>query len=333
MQNLQNVPFHCQEVICMHKKKIRQLAVEFVLYKRSMGYVYETASQYLFRYIDYSESIDMDYESPKKNNVSSYLETLEKSPASMYGSVCVLREFSRYLMKLGLQNVYVIPAKTAAQPVATPPYFFTEKEITNLFRQIDLIKRHCSFKGRELVVPAIFRLLYCCGLRGKEARTLLCQNVHLQEMYMDIIQSKGPKSRRIFISKELSLYLTEYDNQISIIFPDRKYFFPRGNGYYTQTFLSNNFRKFWKEAYPEFILTDRPRSYDLRHHFAWANLNRWASEGMDMNVMLAYLMRYMGHQNISETLYYFHFVPEFFPTFCEMTSDTENILPEVPDEK
>lgn len=317
----------------MSNKKIRQFATEFILYKRSMGYVYETASGYLFRYIDYSETIDMNIEAPQKVIVNKYLESLEEAPASLYGTVCALREFSRYLLKIGIQDAYVIPAKTASQPVAAPPYFFTAKEIENLFEQIDLVQKHSSFKGRELVIPAVFRLLYCCGLRGKEARTLLCKNVHLQEMYMDIIQSKGPKSRRIFISRALSAYLLEYDNQIRMVFPGRKYFFPNGNGCYTQSFLSNNFRKFWKEAYPDFIITDRPRSYDLRHHFAWANLNRWASEGMDINVMLAYLMRYMGHQNISETLYYFHFVPEFFPTFCEIAADTEAILPEVPDEE
>lgn len=71
----------------------------------------------------------------------------------------------------------------------------------------------------------------------------------------------------------------------------------------------------------------------FRHHFAWANLNRWAADGLDLNVMLAYLMRYMGHQSVSGTLYYFRFVPEFFPVFREMTENLEDILPEVPDEE
>ena len=80
-------------------------------------------------------------------------------------------------------------------------------------------------------------------------------------------------------------------------------------------------------------MTTRPRAYDFRHHFAWVNFNKWAAEGMDINVMSAYLMRYMGHQTISETLYYFHFVPEFFPTFKKMTGSLEDMLPEVWDEE
>lgn len=67
----------------------------------------------------------------------------------------------------------------------------------------------------------------------------------------------------------------------------------------------------------------------LSHHFAWSNLNRWAAEGLDLNVMLPYLMRYMGHQSVSGTLYYFHFVPEFFPTYKSMTDALEDVIPEV----
>lgn len=87
------------------------------------------------------------------------------------------------------------------------------------------------------------------------------------------------------------------------------------------------------EAFPEFKLTARPRAYDFRHHLAWANLNRWAEDGLDLNVMLPYLMRYMGHQNVSETLYYFHFVPEFFPAYKKMAAVLEDVIPEVPDEE
>jgi integrase len=89
----------------------------------------------------------------------------------------------------------------------------------------------------------------------------------------------------------------------------------------------------WMLAFPTFTLKSRPRAYDFRHHFVWANLNRWATEGIDVNVMLPYLTRYMGHQNVSSSLYYFRFVPEFFPTFSEMAKSLESILPEVPDEE
>jgi integrase len=148
------------------------------------------------------------------------------------------------------------------------------------------------------------------------------------------MQSKGPKSRRIFISNALSLYLKEYDAAISLLFPARKHFFPhRRDACYKSGAVTANFRRFWMKAFPGFVLTSRPRAYDFRHHFVWANLNRWASEGIDVNAMLPYLARYMGHQNINNTLYYFRFVPEFFPDFARMAKPSELILPEVPYEE
>ena len=80
-------------------------------------------------------------------------------------------------------------------------------------------------------------------------------------------------------------------------------------------------------------MTERPRAYDFRHHFAWTNLNKWAVEGLDVNAMIPYLMRYMGHQSVKETLYYFRFVPEFFHTNKSMSESLEELLPEVTDEE
>lgn len=317
----------------MTNQSIRQNAEDFVVYKKSIGYMYESLTWNVQKYVSFVEERDPDTSYPTKKVTDEFLNTMSDSPGTLYQTVCVLREFSRFLKSRGYSEAYIIPPKTASQPIPEPPYFFTQEEIDAFFEQLDAIKPHKSFKGREYVFPSLFRLLYCCGLRCKEARILECENVHLDELYIDIISSKGPKSRRIFISQELADYLGEYDQHISILFPDRKYFFPHGDSFYRSSAVSRNFRKFWMLAFPEFEMDTRPRAYDFRHHFAWANLNRWATEGLDVNVMLPYLMRYMGHQTVKETLYYFHFVPEFFPAYRDLASSLEDMIPEVPDEQ
>lgn len=313
----------------MSKRTLKENAMDFINYKRSLGYVYEGQEKLLGRYVKFTESRTPS-PVPTKSITDEFLSSLSDATGTLYQAVAVLREFSRYLHACGHGESYIIPPKTVSQPVAEEPYFFTEKEIEAFFKRLDSVKPHGSFKGRDVVLPALFRLLYCCGLRCKEARTLLCSNVHTEECYIDVIQSKGPKSRRIFISYELADYLADYDVRINFLFPDREYYFPDNTGNcYSSQFISNNFRRFWREAFPEFEITTRPRAYDFRHHFAWSNLNRWAAEGLDLNVMLPYLMRYMGHQSVSETLYYFHFVPEFFPTYKDMTGILEDMIPEV----
>jgi integrase len=312
---------------------LRSLAEEFILYKQRLGCIYETPGYYLMNYVGYAEKNRTAETLPNKESVTGYLDTVADSPGSLYGVVAVLREFGRFLIKHGYADIYIIPPKTVTLQTPEPPYFFTAEEIRRFFEECDSIRAHPGFKGRELVIPAMFRLLYCCGMRCKEVRTLLYEDVHLDAGFLDVRHSKGPKNRRIYISTELSGYLKRYESSIFFLFPARKYFFPSRDACYGSGAISGNFRRIWKLAYPDFVLASRPRAYDFRHHFVWANLNRWAAEGLDVNAMLPYLMRYMGHQSISETLYYFHFVPEFFPTYSDMSRETECIIPEVPCEE
>jgi len=41
-------------------------------------------------------------------------------------------------------------------------------------------------------------------------------------------------------------------------------------------------------------------------------MNKWLREGKDVNAMLPYLMKYMGHSEVKNTLYYFHLVPDIY---------------------
>lgn len=315
-------------------KSLRENAESFVIYKKSLGYVYDTHQHYLMNYVMFTEKISTDCNIPDKSSVTDFLNNKVDAPGSLYNCMAVLREFSRYLQSQGLFEAYIVPSKRNPQMHPEPPYFFNQDEIDKVFMESDNVKPHSSYPGREIILPAMFRLLYCCGLRCRETTTLLYENVNISEKYIDIIQSKGPKSRRIFISDEISDYLKEYEIEINLVFPVRKYFFPhKVNGCYSSSMLNRNFHKFWFHAFPDFNGDINPTVYAFRHHFAYFNLNRWAREGLDVNVMLPYLMRYMGHNSIKSTLYYFHFVPDFFPTYQEMSSFSEEIIPEVPYEE
>lgn len=315
-------------------KSLQLLAEEFISYKQNIGFIYENQEYFLFKYTMYAEMYSPGISVPDKDTITGFLNTLSNSPGSLYNATAVLRAFGKHLSVRGFTDSYIIPAKNSPAYVPDPPYFFTAEEIHHFFVVCDTIHLHTSYPGRELVLPAIFRLLYCCGLRCKEARTLLLENVHLDDCFLDIIQSKGPKSRRIYISEELSIYLQSYETSIRLLYPKRKYFFPsRNDTCYSSDFISINFRRIWMKAFPDFTISSRPRAYDFRHHFVWANLNRWTRDGIDVNVMLPYLMRYLGHQHIKSTLYYFHFVPDFFPVFADLSKPLQTILPEVPYEE
>lgn len=311
--------------------KLSDLINEFIDYKRKTGFVYNTAGFHLLKYSEYLSLHYPTEEFPSKESITSFLSTHADKPGSLYNAAAALRELSRYLISIGYPNAYVIPYKKVSLPTPVQPYLFTDTEIEKFFFECDNLPFNGHVPKRVVVLPAMYRLHYCCGLRCKETRTIKCENVHLQQCYIDILQSKGPKSRRIYISDELSQYLQIYDTTINSIFPDRTYFFPsREDTPYSPHQFEVNFLKIWYSAFPEKENDGvSVRAYDFRHHFAYANMNRWLKEGRDLNVMLPYLMQYMGHQDLESTLYYFHLVPDIYSTIIEKQSCFEDLLPEV----
>ena len=79
------------------------------------------------------------------------------------------------------------------------------------------------------------------------------------------------------------------------------YFFPaRNNSFHDNSWVSDNFRKIWKNVSPCHAVP-----YALRHHYATTNINNWINRGMDFNSKLLYLSKSMGHSVIESTAYYY----------------------------
>lgn len=110
----------------------------------------------------------------------------------------------------------------------------------------------------------------------------------------------------------------------------REYFFPGPSGnIISASSIPFNFRKIWLAAGLKRDGEIKPRPYDFRHHFACANIARWAKEKKDVISMLPYLMRYMGHSSLEKTYYYVHLIPDYFADYAAATENLESLLPEV----
>lgn len=204
-----------------------------------------------------------------------------------------------------------------------------ENEIKAFFKECDRFAAQIKNNGRY-VLPAIYRFMYSCGVRTCEVVKLKCSEVNLEKKYIDIILSKRHKDRRLFLNDELCSYLQDYDKRISAFFPEREYFFINTHGNRCAgRIISVNFKKIWLNAGLNYSGTVKPRAYDFRHHFACANLIRWSKEKKDINAMLPYLMKYMGHASIVSTYYYIHLLPDFYPQYKSLVSISESLIPEV----
>lgn len=243
---------------------------------------------------------------------------------------CCIAAFVKYLRARGLADVHE-PARPKKNRSSYVPHAFTHEELENFFNACDSIrlgpghKRKCD-KLKKLTAPAIFRALYSTGMRTNEARLLARDDVDLDEGVISIRQTKGEQQRYVAIHPTLASILRQYDVKVEELYPDREYFFPspRG-GHLSNTWITDVFREMWNKDN-----ASHATAYELRHHYAIVNINRWEDMGFEMYDHLLYLSKSMGHLSVESTRDYYAIVPTLADTLQEKTSDADDwMLPDV----
>jgi len=303
---------------------------EFILFKNSLGIEYITCQVHL-RHLDAYNYEHGNFSTLTKEIAEAWvMYRAGKSTSKDRSYIPPIREFGRYLRSMGDMRAYILDSRFTIQHYHAEVYLFTNNEIQTFFKECDSYVLKHKASGRPYVLPALYRFLYCCGVRCSEARNLKCENVHLDKGYVDILKSKAHRDRRLYLSDELISYLKKYNKARENGVPNREYFFPGGfGGICSSTAVSANFRKIWVAAGLKRDGDVKPRAYDFRHHFACANIMRWSAEGKNIYAMLPYLMRYMGHSSLESTYYYIHLIPDYFPQHSALTTYMEELIPEV----
>lgn len=309
---------------------IAQSLAAFLSFKNALGIEYKTSQVYL-RQLDIYNYDHGNCSTLTKEVAEGWaMQHANKSTSQDRSWIPPIREFGRYLRSIGNNNAYVLDSRFTIQHYHAEVYLMTDDEIQSFFRECDSYVLKHKALGRPYVLPALYRFLYCCGARCAEARNLKYENVHLDKGYVDILQSKAHRDRRLYLSDELLSYLKAYNKAIEICFPNREYFFPGGyGGICSATAVSANFRNIWVAAGLKRDGKVKSRAYDFRHHFACANIMRWSGEGKNIHAMLPYLMRYMGHSSLESTYYYIHLIPDYFPQYSVLVASMEDLIPEV----
>ena len=249
---------------------------------------------------------------------------------SCYTRQCCVVAFIKYLRARGLSDIHE-PERPKKERSTYIPHAFSEEELQNFFRACDSIvykpghNKTCE-KLKRLTTPVIFRVLYSTGMRTNEARLLSRNDINLKEGVISIKQTKGEQQRYLVVHPTLIPILQRYDLKVDEICPNREYFFPspRG-GHLTNTWMNDIFREMWDK-----YNASHATAYELRHHYAIVNINRWQDMGFELYDHLLYLSKSMGHVSIESTRNYYAIVPALADTLEEKTAnDTEWILPDI----
>lgn len=113
-----------------------------------------------------------------------------------------VREFARYLNRNG-EAAYILPPDIARKDAPYAPYIYTEAEIQAIWNVLDALKPRRGFPVRHFVIPAMVKLLYCCGLRPAEVRRLRVRDVDLDKGRLNIMESKQHRSRIVMMADDV----------------------------------------------------------------------------------------------------------------------------------
>lgn len=300
-----------------------------ILQKQALGYRYDTQAAILKRFDRFCLRYHANETTLSKKIVTHWAE---RRPGESVGSlgirVSAVRQLAVYLNKLG-GDAYVIPSRTLPRYPGYIPYIFTNRELDAFFCRVDACSPGGGSHLRHLVLPVLFRLLYCCGLRVSEATHLKVRDVDLEKGILNIRKAKFGKERRVPVSQEMTSRLRAYSERIRLVVAAQDSVFlpsPCGQELSRKT-VYGNFRTFlWEAGISHGGPGKGPRVHDLRHTYAVHCLKRWVEEGKNLSAYLPLLTAYLGHTHFRETSYYLRLTADLFHT---ITAQVERAIGEI----
>ncbi len=264
----------------------------YLAFKEKMGFYGDSRIWYLKRFDAYCTAHD---------RAAFDLDTVEGWVAEQlarsgrYRSwMSYIRDVGRWLQVRGYRDAYVLSDRWKAQVVPAHPYLLSRYEIEAFFTAAATLNAHSPWRCQAV---AFFTLMHSCGLRTGETRLLRPEHVHLRDGTLDVVSSKGNRSRRLPLTGDVTEVLAGCDRvSATRLGPSRRTFFVSATGnQVTAATVGKIFHRIWNQAgLPQPAGGQQPRPYDFRHHFAYANVERWMRQGKDVTAMLPYLARIWG---------------------------------------
>lgn len=301
--------------------------------KRALGFAYEFEAYILKKFDEYC--IDHNLEEavisrPLLEEWKSRRNTESKGYRSQ--RVSFVRQLSLYMNSLGIPSY--MPRNFTDQEKKVP-HLLNDDEISAFFEAVDSYwPAVCNPSYVRLAVEyrILFRMIYCCGLRNSEACSLKVSQVDLNTGIITIIHSKGDKDRLVYLSEDLQQLCTEYLKSLKDMTGlDPVWFFPSKNleKPLPKTSADARFNDSWEKTCYASNCDKKPTVHCLRHAYVIKRMNSWMEQGIDLNVMMLYLAKFLGHKGRNETFYYFHQVEGAFAAIRKKDTHSRNVIPEV----
>ncbi|MVX67357.1 tyrosine-type recombinase/integrase [Clostridium chromiireducens] len=211
----------------------------FIRTREALGYSSDQSTYYLRPFLEFCKDNYPEKSSITKEMVDAWLQQRPfNTNATQAHAISDLRGFSRFQNAMG-KVAYIPDEQYSLKVEKYQPYIFTDCELQTLFHSIDSIPSHFESPNKEFIVPVLFRMMFCCGMRPSEPLHLRVEDVNLDNGKIFIRQSKRKKDRRIIMSEDLLQLFRRYDSMIG----SREWFFQKSGGEALPTYwMTNQFR-------------------------------------------------------------------------------------------
>jgi integrase len=302
--------------------KLAKICSDYVAEKRALGCIFNTEAKKLREFSRMSANYDLPSKTLPEELIKEWLTRRPNdSSVTHYHRFTIIKGLAEYMLRMGykayLPQADDIPKINRHRYV---PYIFPYNEILSFFSVLDAMKKpkYSNSHRRHIVMPVIFRLLYCCGLRVSEVLNLTNEVIDLKNGILTIKDSKFEKSRYIPMSEEMTERLREYASQ----YIHEPYFFPsRDCGKYSNNSIYELFRQtLFAAGIPHRGRGKGPRVHDFRHTFAVHCLQKWIRKGSPLSSALPRLSTYLGHNSMAATEKYLRMTAEVYPEISKLLS-------------
>lgn len=316
------------------KGPFADLLLEFVEFKRSMGFKYVTECTHLKDFAEFCIQRGCNEPVLTKELSDAWCQKrpYEKQRNGTSQRVTFLRQFALYLVSIG-RNAY-IPIHLKDKPSRKSKYvayIFTHEEMERIITWSDKVYPNRR-STMHLVMPVLVRLLYSTGMRIMEALNLQLRNVDLVNGVLRIEHAKFDKDRLIPLAPSMFQILKEYCAVMHPQYlPEDYLFIGITRQPYSHHDIYLRFREVLQQAgIPHAGRGNGPRIHDVRHTFSCHTLQQATKKNVDLYAALPVLSTYMGHESIVATSQYLRMTAEVYPAVTDAVNALcSYVIPEV----
>jgi len=242
-----------------------------------------------------------------------------------------VRQLTLYMVGLGIACYIPMDRIRWPKPMT---HVLTRQEITEVFGYIDGYKPEKPYPAIVRMAAEykfLYRLILTTGLRNSEAASLKASDADWKMGTVVVYNSKGRKDRIIYLSGDMADMGKKYLSYLRSALGYEPYWLFPGvdpDTHVSSATVTTRFRECWMQTSFAETCEKNPTVHALRHTFVVFRINGWMAQGLDLNVLMPYLSKFLGHKSPDETFYYYHQVLEAFNVIRNKDTVANNVIPE-----